>query len=104
VPGGKGQDYRKFGSLDEFGDYYAYLMRPNGNFPGAHNAKTAADFAAALKHGRGGLQYYTGPEDAYANNMQRYLNGISGASSSVAAAGASPSSSSSTTDKSLTVQ
>jgi hypothetical protein len=104
VPGGKGQDYRKFGSLDEFGDYYAYLMRPDGNFPGAHSAKTAADFAAALKHGKGGLQYYTGPENAYANNMQQYLNGIKGASSIVAAAGSSPSSSSTTNDRSVSVQ
>jgi hypothetical protein len=103
VHGGKGQDYRKFDSLDAFGNYYAKLMRPDGNFPDAHNAKTAGDFAAALKHGKDGLQYYTGPEDAYANNMQRYLNGIRGASGAVAAAGSSPSASSST-DKSVKVQ
>jgi hypothetical protein len=104
VPGGKGQDYRKFKSLDEFGDYYAYMMRPGGYYPDASKAKTAADFAAALKHGKGGLQYYKGPEDAYATNMQRYLNGIGGASGAVAAAGSSPASSSSTTDKSVKVQ
>jgi hypothetical protein len=36
VPGGKGQDYRQFDSLDKFGDYFAYpnnclaSTRPNG--------------------------------------------------------------------------
>jgi hypothetical protein len=103
VPGGKGQDYRKFNSLDEFGDYYAYLMRPTGNFPDASKAKTAADFAAALKHGKGGVEYYSGPQDAYTKDMQQYLNGIRGASGAVAAAGSSPSAAS-TTDKSVKVQ
>lgn len=102
VPGGKGQDYRKFGSLDEFGDYYAHLMRPDGFYPGASTAKTPEDFAAALKHGK--YAYYSGPEDAYAKDMRRYVDGIKGASVGVAAAGSSQSSSSSTTDKSVSVQ
>lgn len=106
VPGGKGQDYRKFKSLDEFGDYYAYLMRPGGNFPNASTAKTAAELADALKHGKGGVQYYTGPEDVYANNMAKYSSqfSIAGASTSLKSAGASPSASTSNTDKSVTVQ
>lgn len=104
VPGGKGQDYRKFKSLDEFGDYYAHMMRPDGFYPGASSATTPEAFAAALKHGK--YPYYSGPEDVYAKNMRTYssdyLNGIRGASSNVAAAGASQSSSS--TDKSVKVQ
>jgi flagellum-specific peptidoglycan hydrolase FlgJ len=99
VPGGKGQDYRKFSSLDEFGDYYAHLMRPGGRYSGAANAKTPEEFAAALKAGG----YYSDSQSNYAGGIQRYMNGIQGASSSVAAAGSSPAGAvGSSTDASVT--
>jgi hypothetical protein len=79
VPGGKGQDYRKFNSLDDFGNYYAYLMRPGGFYPGASKAKTPEDFAAALKAGG----YYTGAQSDYASDLRawdsRYLKDARGA-------------------------
>jgi hypothetical protein len=86
VPGGKGEDYQKFGSLDEFGDRWAYLMRSGGRYDAARSAKTPEAFAAALKAGG----YYSGKESDYANDMRRYMGGISGASGSLAAAGSSP--------------
>jgi flagellum-specific peptidoglycan hydrolase FlgJ len=86
VPGGKGQDYRKFGSLDEFGDYYAYLMRPGGLYPGARSAKTPEQLAAALKAGG----YYSGKESDYAANTRRYFDGIQGATGSLGAASPTP--------------
>lgn len=84
VPGGKGQDYQTFSSLDAFGDYYAKLMRPGGRYDAARSAKTPEDFAAALKAGG----YYSDSESNYATDMRRYMGGIPGASSSVAGAGA----------------
>lgn len=83
VPGGKGQDYRSFKSLDEFGDYYAHLMRPGGLYPNASKAKTPEEFAAALKAGG----YYSDSESNYATDMRRYFNGVKGAAGNVAAAG-----------------
>lgn len=87
VPGGKGQDYRNFKSFDEFGNYYAYLMRDGGRYAGASKAKTPEEFAAILKAGG----YYADSQTNYASDMRRYFDGIPGASSGVAAAG-SPSS------------
>lgn len=107
VPGGKGQDYRKFNSLDDFGDYYAKLMRPDGLYPNASKAKTPEDFAAALKAGG----YYTAPQDSYATGIRNFmrpekysqaLQGVQGASSNVAAAGGPASPASSSNDNSVT--
>lgn len=87
VPGGKGQDYRDFGSDDKFGDYFANLMRTL--YPDTLKAKTAGEYAHALKNGVGGRQYYSDSES-------NYTRGIRGASSTIA--GASTGGSSSTTN------
>lgn len=68
VPGGKGEDYRKFSSADDFGHYYSYLMRPGGLYSGAKNAQTPEEFASILKAGG----YYTGNEHDYASGVSRY--------------------------------
>ena len=86
VPGGKGQDYRNFKTLDDFGDYYAHLMRPDGRYGAARNAKTPEDFAHTLKAGG----YYGDTEEHYAKDMRRYFNGIPGASGTIAQASAYP--------------
>jgi hypothetical protein len=70
VPGGHGQDYRKFKSMDEFGDYYAHLMRPSGYYPNASKAKNTDDFAAALKAGG----YYSDTQAHYAAGLRKYDN------------------------------
>ena len=69
VPGGKGQDYRKFSSFDEFGDYYAKLMRPGGRYSGASSVKTADEFASVLKAGG----YYTDSQSNYASGMRAFM-------------------------------
>lgn len=106
TPGGKGQDYRKFSSLDEFGDYYAKLMRPDGRYAGAANAKSPEEFAAILKAGG----YYSDSQSNYASGMRQWdnkyaqsLSGIPGASqvASQAPSGAANNSTSST-DRSVT--
>lgn len=71
VPGGKGQDYRTFKSLDDFGDYYSYLMRPGGRYAGAANARTPEQFAAVLKSGG----YMADSAANYANGMRREMPG-----------------------------
>lgn len=86
VPGGKGQDYRSFKSADDFGDYYAYLMRSGGRYDAARSAKSPEDFAAALKAGG----YYAGSQADYSKDMRAWM-GMPGASG--AAGGASGSSS-----------
>jgi hypothetical protein len=99
VPGGKGQDYRKFSSIDEFGDYFAKLMRPGGRYDAARSAKTPEAFAAALKAGG----YYSDSESNYATDMRRYMNGIQGAAGSVSAASPTPAGSGvSSSDSSVT--
>lgn len=66
VPGGGGQDYRNFGSFEEFSNYFSQLLT-GSRYAGALNTHTADSYAAALK--RGG--YYTGPEGDYAKGIQR---------------------------------
>lgn len=94
VPGGKGQDYRKFDSPDDFATYYAKLLR--NDYPDALKATNADRFAAALKNGKLGA-YYSAPEDQYAAGMNRFLSqdhsgyakamlGIPGASAAAAQA------------------
>jgi Mannosyl-glycoprotein endo-beta-N-acetylglucosaminidase len=88
VPGGKGQDYRKFDSLEEFGNYYTYLMRKSGPYSSARNAKTPEQFAAALKAGG----YYGDSESNYAAGLRskesKYFGGSQYASSLTGTPGA----------------
>ena len=70
VPGGKGQDYRSFKSLDAFGDYYAYLMRPGGRYSEAAQARTPEQFAAVLKNGG----YMADSAANYASGMRREMS------------------------------
>lgn len=85
VPGGKGQDYRKFNSLEEFADYYSFLMRSNGKYAGIANAKTPEDFAARLKAGG----YFSDSANNYANGIRNAetrfsLAGVPGAAANAA--------------------
>lgn len=73
VPGGKGQDYRKFSSLQEFANYYANLI---GGYKGIGNVKTPDQFAAVLKANG----YYGDSESNYAKGL-RYWSGQAGAAS-----------------------
>ncbi len=59
-------DYRRFSSLDDFADYYTYLMRPGGRYGAASSARTPAQFASALKAG-----------GYYGDTLQNYTAGIS---------------------------
>lgn len=98
VPGGNGQDYRKFSSLTEFGMYYADLLRRK--YPGALGAQDVDSFATALKAGG----YYGDSLSNYERGMKSQLglfNGIRGASSPLALAGSAAGSSSSNVDNSV---
>lgn len=55
VPGGKGRDYKKYGSLDEFGDSYIWLLK--NRYWGARGARSSDEYMAALKE----KGYFTGP-------------------------------------------
>jgi len=79
VPGGGGQDYRSFGSLEEFGDYYAHLMRPGGRYAGASAARTPAELAGALKSGG----YYTDSQRNYTAGIENWDRKYSGVTSSM---------------------
>ena len=68
VPGGRGADYRSFSSLEEFGDYYAHLMRPGGRYSGIQNATSPSEFAARLKSGG----YYSDTQSNYTAGMDRW--------------------------------
>jgi len=61
-------EYRSFGSLDEFGDYYAHMMRPGGRYSGIEGATTPEDFSARLKGGG----YYEAPQDQYTAGVERW--------------------------------
>jgi hypothetical protein len=100
VPGGKGQDYRKFDSADQFGNYFAYLMRPGGRYSGLASAQTADQYAHVLKSGG----YMGDSESNYSKDMQHWL-GVPGASSTVAGApsGGGSGRGSSTTDASVKI-
>ncbi len=67
VPGGKGEDYRKFSSPAEFGDYWSSMI--NRSYPEAKKAKTPAEFANALKKGRIGA-YYSDSVENYTNMLE----------------------------------
>lgn len=92
VPGGKGEDYRAFGSDQEFASYYAGLMK--SLYPGTLGAQTPDVFARGLKNGVNGRQYYSDSETNYAQGIKNHLGasyassvaGIPGASSIVSSA------------------
>lgn len=98
-PGGKGQDYRQFDSLQDFAKYYAYLLRPGGRYDSARNARTPADFAHALKQGG----YYSDSESNYASGIAGYLKGIPGASQMAASAPQGSASQAGSVDRSVEV-
>lgn len=111
VPGGHGQDYQKFDSLQAFGNRYAQLLN-SPRYAGVKNAKNADEYAAALKAGG----YYSDSESNYANGMKHFLptqlptgridmsllDGIEGASAGVAGAGGSAGTGN--TDKSVSLK
>ena len=68
IPGST--EYKAFGSLQEFGNYYASTIR--NNYAGAMGAQNIDQFATALKHGRGGRQYMEAPLAEYERGMQRF--------------------------------
>lgn len=96
VPGGKGQDYRSFKSLDDFGDYYAGLLKRK--YPDALGAKDVDTFAKALKKGG----YFGDSLQNYEKGMSSHLAGIQGAASTVAAAGGPVSRQEASNDNSVT--
>lgn len=55
VPGGRGQDYKKYGNLDEFGDDYIGMMK--GRYKNTLGARSSDEYMAALKE----KGYFTGP-------------------------------------------
>jgi hypothetical protein len=77
IPGST--EYKSFGSLQEFGSYYAGTIR--GNYPGAMGAQNIDQFATALKHGRGGRQYMEAPLADYERGMRRFSSSSSGGGS-----------------------
>jgi hypothetical protein len=76
VPGGRGQDYRSFGSLDQFGDYYEGLIRRK--YSSALGAKDVDQFALALKQGG-----YYGDSFANYDRGMRHFQGAYGNGGSV---------------------
>jgi hypothetical protein len=70
IPGGKGEDYRKFASPAEFGDYWSSMI--NRSYPEAREAKTPAEFANALKKGRIGA-YYSDSIENYTQMVQSHM-------------------------------
>jgi hypothetical protein len=114
VPGGHGQDYEKFDSLQAFGNRYAQLLKTL--YPQALGAKTPEDFAKALKNGVNGRQYYSDSESNYVKGIKDFLptqlpagridmsvlDGIKGASTPVASAGGSTGAGN--TDKSVSLK
>jgi hypothetical protein len=111
VPGGHGQDYEKFDSLQAFGNRYAQLLN-SPRYAGVKKAKTADEYASALKAGG----YYSDSESNYAKGMKNFLpstlpsshidmsvlDGIKGASAPVASAGGSTGAGN--TDKSVSLK
>jgi hypothetical protein len=79
VPGGTGEDYRSFSSLEDFGDYYVHLMRPGGRYSGVGSATTAEEFSARLKQGG----YYSAPQSEYTAGIERWDRKYSGAANSL---------------------
>lgn len=55
VPGGRGQDYKKYSNLDEFGNDYAWLLK--NRYKEALRARSTDEYMAALKK----KGYFTGP-------------------------------------------
>jgi hypothetical protein len=92
VPGGKGEDYRSFGSDQEFANYYAGLLK--SLYPGTLGTQDAGAFAHGLKNGLNGRQYFTDSEANYAQGIRNHLGssyassvaGIPGASTIVSSA------------------
>jgi len=85
--------YMSFNSLDEFGSYYANMMRAGGRYSGIESSQTPAEFAAVLKHGG----YYADTQRNYTAGMNawdaRYKGGgdvsISGTTINITQPGAS---------------
>lgn len=66
IPGTK--TYQDFGSLDDFGDRYAQVVKNQKRYAGLSSATSSSQFAHILKAGG----YFEGPEDAYAAGVGRY--------------------------------
>ena len=79
VPGGHGEDYRSFSSLQDFGNYYSNLI--SGKYKGALGATNVDQFAIGLKQGG----YFKGPLNDYEKGMRNFQPsyGAGGSSSSV---------------------
>lgn len=67
VPGGHGQDYRSFSSLQAFGTYYAHLMN-SARYAGVAGVQNAQQFAARLKAGG----YYGDTQANYARGLSNW--------------------------------
>ena len=66
IPGSS--EYQSFGSVEEFGDRYAYLMRHGGRYSGIEASTTPEEFAARLKQGG----YYADSQRNYTAGMEHY--------------------------------
>jgi hypothetical protein len=64
-------EYRKFGSLDEFGDYYAKLV---SRYPDLSRATTPDSFASVLK----GHRYYEDSQRNYSAGLSRWDSAYKG--------------------------
>jgi Mannosyl-glycoprotein endo-beta-N-acetylglucosaminidase len=63
--------YQEFDDLESFAKRYEEVLREK-RYEGILNAKTPADFAAALKHTHDGHPWYEGSEDAYKSNIDQF--------------------------------
>jgi Mannosyl-glycoprotein endo-beta-N-acetylglucosaminidase len=70
VPGGKGQDYQKFDSLQAFANYYSDQI--HRNFSGALGTTDVNSFVAGLHNGRLG-SYFGATPDSYASGINNWL-------------------------------
>jgi hypothetical protein len=62
--------YKSFATLDDFGTYYAHMMRQGGRYSGIEGATSYNDFAARLKAGG----YYEDTQANYSAGMNRWGN------------------------------
>ena len=75
VPGGNGEDYKSYGSISEFAQDYASLIKRR--YSGALGAGNVDDYATALKNGG----YFTGPLNEYERGMRGFQGNYSGGGS-----------------------
>ena len=81
IPGGKGTDYKKFASLEEFANQWAWMI--NSSYPKARGAQSAETFAAGLKSGLHG-SWYSDTQSNYTEMIKRGMSQYGGGGGNVA--------------------